>query len=92
MARLRTARRHVPLDRGDDYMLAWAAARRAVEAAGGRAWLFHGAGHEDQFMEFIEWDDATTTSPLLDSDAAAAIAQLDAFAPASQAEEWEETA
>jgi hypothetical protein len=91
MRSLQTVRRHVPLDRADDYLLAWSIVRRRVEARGGRAWLFRGAEHEDQFMEFVEWS-ASAESPLLDEDVAAAVAQLDAFAVVSRVDEWEETA
>jgi hypothetical protein len=88
MRRLRATRRHVPLDMSDDYLLAWHAAQRAVEAAAGRAWIFRRAGHEDQFLEFIEWSDSAD-SPLENGDVAAAVAQLDAFGAAS-ADEWEQ--
>ncbi|CAN5895481.1 hypothetical protein BH23GEM9_BH23GEM9_30960 [soil metagenome] len=89
MRRLLSTRRHLPLDRSDDYLLAWVAVARAVQAAGGRAWIFRGSAHEDHFMEFIEWDD-DVDSPADDDDVAAARTQLDAFATPSASDEWEE--
>jgi hypothetical protein len=91
MRRLFVARRHVALDMADEYLLAWAAVRRAVEGAGGRAWAFRGATHEDQFLEFIEWDDAGP-SPLDGEGIADGVAQLAAFGVAAGAGEWEEIA
>jgi hypothetical protein len=87
--RLLTTRRHVPLDRADEYLMAWDAVCRAVEAAGGRAWIFRGAAHEDQFMEFVEWTTGPT-APHEDDAVAAARTQLDAFATAGVTEEWED--
>ena len=88
MRRLQSTRRHVALDHSDEYLAAWAAVQRAVSAAGGRAWLFRGAEHEDQFLEFIEWADPA--APLDADDVGAAITGLDEFAPATHIEEWEE--
>jgi hypothetical protein len=45
----------VPLDALDQYGSAWSRLAAAVTDAGGRAWLFRGAAHQDQFLEFIEW-------------------------------------
>jgi hypothetical protein len=89
MRSLLTTRRHVPLDRADDYLLAWQAVQRGVERAGGRAWIFRGADHEDRFLEFVEWSQGASL-PLDDDDVQAAIAQLDAFAHATSVEEWEQ--
>jgi hypothetical protein len=89
MRYLLATRRHVPLDRSDDYLLAWEAVQRAVHGAGGRAWIFRGAAHEDQFLEFIEWT-ADVQAPLDNDDVSAAVAQLEAFAAASSSDEWEE--
>lgn len=86
---LAIARRHVPLDRADEYLIAWSAARAAVEAIGGQAWIFRGASHEDRFMEFVEWLDPLE-NPLADDGVAEAMSELNAFAVAAQAEEWEE--
>ncbi|HEX2168379.1 MAG TPA: hypothetical protein VHG09_14185 [Longimicrobiales bacterium] len=86
--RLLTTRRHVPLDRADDYLEAWDTVRDAVEGAGGRAWIFRGAAHEDQFMEFVEWTD--DEAPTLPDGVSAARAQLDAFAVPGVTEEWED--
>jgi hypothetical protein len=91
MRRLFCSRRHVALDMADEYLLAWAAVRRAVESAGGRAWAFRGATHEDQFLEFIEWDDAGP-SPLDSEDIADGVTQLAAFGLPSGEGEWEEIA
>lgn len=88
MRRLRVTRRHVPLDRSDDYLMAWTVVQRAVEAVGARAWIFRRASHEDHFMEFIEWSDAAD-SPLESEEVSLAVAQLDAFASASS-DEWEQ--
>lgn len=89
MQRLLTTRRHLPLDRADDYLAAWEAVRQAVESAGGRAWLFRGAAHEDQFIEFIEWSDVDG-APLDDERVVVARSQLDMFAIAGSTEEWED--
>jgi hypothetical protein len=89
MRRLLITHRHVALDRSDDYLDAWKDVLGAVAAAGGRAWLFRGAGHEDQFIEFIEWSD-DAGDPLDSDDAEAAFAHLASFAPARQSDEWEE--
>jgi hypothetical protein len=86
--RLLCTRRQVPLDRSDDYLLAWLAVRRAAEAAGARAWIFRGVGHEDHFLEFVEWTD--DSGPLEDETLGAAMAQLASFAAAASSEEWEE--
>ena len=89
MRRLLTTRRHVPLDRAEEYLAAWARVRSTVADAGGRAWIFRGAAHEDQFIEFIEWSNG---SPALHEheDVAAARALLDTFAVAGVTEEWED--
>lgn len=87
--RLLCTRRVVPLDRSDDYLLAWLATRRAADGAGMRAWLFRGAGHEDHFMEFLEWEDRGA-APLEDEAVRAALAQLDSFGTPVGREEWEE--
>lgn len=89
MRRLQSRRRHVPLEHVDEYLMSWLSAQRAVQAVVGRAWLFRGADHEDQFLEFVEWSD-TATSPLQDAAVLAAFAQLEAYAPATHIEEWEE--
>lgn len=89
MRRLLSTRRHVPLDRADDYITAWDAVRSAVELSGGRAWIFQGAGHEDQFLEFIEWPD-DAAAPTGDAAVADAVARLEEFAAASASDEWEE--
>jgi hypothetical protein len=90
MRRLLCTRRRVPLDVADDYLIAWAYLRAQVEAAGGRAWIFRGAGHEDRFLEFIEWDDATAR-PLEVDAVSDARTELERFAHVFSLEEWEET-
>lgn len=57
MRKLLVTRRTVPLDRSDEYMETWQLVARAAEALPGRAWLFRRAGHDDQYVEFIEWQD-----------------------------------
>ena len=89
MRRLLTTRRHVALDVADAYLDGWNRLRREVEAAGGRAWIFRGAGHEDRFIEFIEWSD-DSPGPLTSERAAAAATELDALAAPAAADEWEE--
>jgi hypothetical protein len=89
MRRLLVLRRHVPLDTVDDYLETWSALRDAAASAGARAWIFRATGQDDRFMEFIEWSDPA--SPLEDADVAQVRARLDAFAPAVDAGEWEET-
>lgn len=89
MRRLHTTRRKVALDRADDYLIAWETVRHAVELAGGRAWIFRGAAHEDQFMEFIEWSDGAAAPPE-DETVVTTRAQLDTFAAAGVTEEWED--
>jgi hypothetical protein len=80
--------RHVPLDRADDYLVAWTALRTATETAGGHAWVFQGTTHEDRFLELIEWSEPAT--PLDDVGVTAALTQLEGFGPATEAAEWEE--
>jgi hypothetical protein len=89
MRRLLCTRRRVALDVADDYLLAWARLRAAVESDGSRAWIFRRAEHEDTFLEFIEWDD-TRADPLMDDGVNAAHVALDAFAAHSGSDEWEE--
>lgn len=86
--RLLTTRRHVPLDRADEYLAAWGGVRSAVEAARGHAWLFRGASHEDQFMEFIEWSGADALHE--SGDVATARMLLDSYAIPGATEEWED--
>ena len=57
MRKLLVTRRTVPLDRADEYADAWQLVVRAAAALPGRAWLFRRAGHDDQYVEFIEWQD-----------------------------------
>jgi hypothetical protein len=88
MRMLFIAHRHVALDLADEYLLAWAALRNVATAADARAWVFQGVTHEDRFIEFIEWSDPAV--PLEDAALRTALAQLDAFGPATDAAEWEE--
>ena len=87
--RLLTTRRHVPLDRADEYLAAWDVVQRSVEESGGHAWIFRGAAHEDQFMEFIEWKDGTL-APHDGGGVNSARAILDTFAAPGATEEWED--
>lgn len=88
MRRLRCTRRLVPLDCVDEYFAGWAAARTAVERAGGRAWLFRAEGHDDQFLEFVEW--AEPSAPLEDATVLASLAGLTEIAATSHSDGWEE--
>jgi hypothetical protein len=89
MRRLLCTRRQVALDTADEYLIAWLTLRNAVVAAGGRAWIFRGSGHEDQFLEFIEWAD-NTAEPLEEDRVVWALSQLAAFGTAACSDEWEE--
>jgi hypothetical protein len=89
MRRLLCTRRQVALDTADEYLIAWLTLRNAVVAVGGRAWIFRGSGHEDHFMEFIEWDDSTA-EPLEEERVVRAMSGLGAFGSAASSEEWEE--
>lgn len=88
MRHLLVSRRLVPLDTVDDYLDAWDALRTAAAGCDARAWIFRGAGHEDRFMEFIEWSDPA--SPLEDAGVALARQRIDALAPVTDSSEWEE--
>ena len=88
MRRLLTTRRHLPLDRSDDYLAAWDSVQQAVAGTGGHAWLFRGTDHEDQFLEFIEWS-GDGAAPHEDAAVAEARTRLDAFAGGA-VEEWED--
>ncbi|MGH7504461.1 MAG: hypothetical protein ACRELX_02370, partial [Longimicrobiales bacterium] len=63
MRRLYATRRLIPLDRLDDYLAGWERLRSAATEAGGRAWMFRGTAHQDQFIEFLEWEDQTPPLP-----------------------------
>lgn len=92
MRRLLATRRTIPLDRIDEYASGWRRIRDAVVAAGGRAWLFRGAGHEDHFLEFIEWSDGASSEPSLveRSEIAAARTAIDEQLGGGHVDEWEE--
>jgi hypothetical protein len=88
--RLLATRRLIPLDRLEDYHAGWQALESAARAAGARAWMFRRVDHQDQFIEFLEWQDGGSTS-LLDVQAvAAARHDLDAAFGSGHADEWEE--
>jgi len=89
MRRLAITRRQVPLDIVDDYLAMWDALRERVITAGGRAWIFRGSGHQDRFIEFIEWSDEIA-APLSLESVADAAAELDMFAVPTSTDEWEE--
>ena len=57
MRKLLVTRRTVPLDRIEEYFGAWQMVVDAAMGLPGRAWLFRRAGHDDQFVEFVEWQD-----------------------------------
>lgn len=52
--RLISIRRTVVAEHADDYRTAWARLRDAIVEAGGKAWLFHAAGHAEDHLEFLE--------------------------------------
>ena len=88
--RLLSTRRLIPLDRLEEYLAAWNALRAAAEAAGGRAWMFRGAAHQDHFIEFLEWRD-DGGEPLPDrTDVLTARNDLDDAFGAGNTGEWEE--
>jgi hypothetical protein len=89
MRRLLCSRRQVALDTVDEYLISWLVVRNAVLATGARAWIFRGALHEDQFLEFIEWDDADM-EPLEDERVREALARLTPFGATASSDEWEE--
>jgi hypothetical protein len=89
--RLLVTRRRIPLDRQDEYLAGWRDVRVAVLSAGGRAWIFRGAGHQDQFMEFIEWSDGPDSAPLpARAEVADARETVDTTFGSGLVEEWEE--
>lgn len=55
MRRLLVTRRTIPLDRSEEYADGWQQVVQVAAALPGRAWLFRRAGHDDQYVEFIEW-------------------------------------
>lgn len=88
---LLTTRRTIPLDRLDDYLVGWQRIRTAVEAAGGRAWLYRGTTRQDHFIEFVEWDDASAPALPDRDDIASARLDLDQTFGPGIAETWEES-
>ena len=89
MRRLLCTRRHIPLDRLEDYLSGWQRVRSAAEEVGARAWLFRRAGHQDQFMEFIEWTDEAVLVPD-EKNVAEARLHLDQTFGAGHVDDWEE--
>jgi hypothetical protein len=91
MTHLLVTRRLVPLDRHDEYMAAWANVRTAVTHSGGRAWIFRGSEHQDQFLEFVEWHGADAAPALPEIDQVAQARQsVDEIFGAGHSDEWEE--
>lgn len=88
MRRLLVTRRTVPLDRLDDYLATWARLRADVQARGGAAWLFRGDGHDDRFLEFLEWSGDTAVAAA--DDVRAALDELDETASAAHQDTWNE--
>jgi len=87
------SRRVVPLDALEDYASRWARVVAAVDAAGGRAWLFRGARHQDHFLEFIEWKAGVEPAGVAlpeRADIETARGELDARFGAASGDEWEE--
>jgi hypothetical protein len=90
MMHLLVTRRLIPLDRHDEYLAAWASVREAVTDSGGRAWIFRGSEHQDQFLEFVEWrDDREPQLPDVERVAEARQSMDDSFG-AGHSDEWEE--
>jgi hypothetical protein len=89
MRRLHATRRLIPLDRLDDYLVGWSRLREAAAAQGGRAWMFRGAAHQDQFIEFLEWSDEGEPLPERPGVVDARRALGESFS-AGQVDEWEE--
>jgi hypothetical protein len=90
MRRLLCTRRLVPLDRLDDYLPAWHEVRSAALASGCRAWLFRRSDHQDQFLEFIEWQDDVAPGELR-AEVDAARTALDERFGFGETTDWEET-
>ena len=89
MRHVLATRRIVPLDRVDEYTAGWRTVQSAVKSAGGNAWLFRSEGHDDHFMEFLEWRDEIGT--LLDRDEVVRTREaLDDEFGEGRAEAWEE--
>jgi hypothetical protein len=88
--RLLSTRRLIPLDRLDEYLGGWSTLRAAAEAAGGRAWMFRGAGHQDHFIEFLEWRDEGEDPLPERGDVREALRNLDGGFGAVHSDEWEE--
>jgi hypothetical protein len=87
MRRLLVTRRVVPLDRSEEYGAGWVRLKALCALRGANAWLFHPAGHEDRFIEFLEW--RTPLAPLEDPELDEARRQLEEIA-AGTVEELEE--
>lgn len=58
MRRILITYRTVPLDRSEEYTAGWQRLAAATVLRTGHAWLFRRAGHEDRFVEFLEWHQA----------------------------------
>jgi len=55
MRHILVTHRTVPLDRSEEYTAGWQRLAAAAALGTGHAWLFRRAGHEDRFVEFLEW-------------------------------------
>lgn len=89
MRHVLATRRTVPLDRLEDYREAWERVLAAAAAHGVNAWLFRGAGRQDSFMEFLEWDGSEAVGWPAE-DVAAACALLDEEFTGAHSDSWEE--
>jgi hypothetical protein len=87
MRRLFVTRRVVPLDRLDEYDAGWRALRDAATSAGTRAWRFRRAGHEDQYIEFLE---SVVDGALEALDVDGARSHLEEQFGTTESSEWEE--
>jgi hypothetical protein len=55
MRKLLVTHRTVPLDRSEEYAAAWQQLAAAAALRAAQAWRFCRAGHQDRFVEFLEW-------------------------------------
>lgn len=88
MRRILVTHRTVPLDRSEEYAGRWQWLRGIADRRrSARAWLFRRSGHEDHFIEFLEWQDPIDL--LEDAEIDEALQELDSIAPGTR-EELEE--
>ena len=86
--RLISVRRSVARNRVDAYHAGWVRLRDAVISLGGKAWLFHAAGHPEAYLEFLE--SRRLAEIVRDDDVSAAIQALDGEFGPGAVELWED--